>query len=300
VFYTFQQDKLARYNREQDLNIARDNREQYLNIARYNREQDLNIARDNREQDLRIAQEQAAQNVREREKLRKQAIYDSYIAEISKIILNSEFNKSDVKKLTYIRTQTLNALHQLDLNQKREVIVFLYENGLIRAKTSNPVDLRGADLTGVKFVRSASFLCELNDLYLARVLADNILFDGCQLKQSVFNGASLNGAKFLNSNTPDCSYEGADMVQVIFNGTNTWGVNFASADLRNASFFSTLTKTNCTNTDLSGSNLSKQSLSDPRNIYINTRFPNGSFSAIDTKQLVKDGGAEIIVSKQAQ
>lgn len=277
VVYTIQQDKLARISREQELNIARENRKQ----------------------DLSIAEETAARDVREREKLRKQTVYDFYIDELSETIFSRHFNRSNVNHLMKIRIQTLNAIHQLDLNQKREVILFLYENGLIRTSSSNTVNLRGVDLKGVQFVRSASFRCDLNDLYLAEVLADNILFDGCQLQRSVFNGASLNGAKFFNSITSNSRYEGADMVQAVFNLTNKYGSNFASADLRNASFSSNFQKNNFTNTDLFGSDQTEKGMSGGNNIIINTRFSNGSFSAIDTKQLVMDGGAEIMVGKQA-
>jgi uncharacterized protein YjbI with pentapeptide repeats len=288
VVYTLQQNKLNIINREQDLKIAREKAEQ-----------DLKIARENTEQNLKIARENGEKAASEREKMRKQTVYDSYIAEISQIVRNRDFNTIDVNQLTYIRIQTLNALQQLDHDQKRQVVVFLYELSLIRANSSKSVNLRGADLTGVKFVRSTSFMCELNDLHLAEVLADNIIFDGCQLERSVFNRASLNGAKFLNSFALYSSYQGAYMVRSAFNGTNNVGSNFASADLQNASLFDGTKNGNFTNTDLFGSDLPVDRLSDG-NIYINTRFPNGSFSAIDTKQLVVDGGAEINVSKQAR
>ena len=286
IVYTIQENKLAEISREQE-----------LKIARINREQELNISRETRKQDLSIAEENAARDVYEREKLRRQTVYDSYITEISKIIFDRAFNRSDVDQLMHIRIRTLNALHQLDLNQKREVIVFLYENGLLRANNANRVNLRGTDLTEVKFVRSSSFLCELQYLHLAEVLADNILFDGCQLDRSVFNGASLNGAKFLNSYVAHSSFEGTGMVQAVFNLSNEMYSNFASADLRNASFSDNIEASNFTNTDMFGGQLTMKALDNGRNIYINTRFPNGSFSAVNTKQLVMDGGAEIMVSK---
>ncbi len=249
----------------------------------------------------KLARENSERDASERAKIRKQTVYDSYIAEISRTIRSHDFNITDINQLMHIRIQTLNALRQLDHDQKREVIVFLYENDLIRANSPKPVNLRGADLIGVQFVRSASFLCDLNNLYLAEVLADNIVFDGCELERSVFNGASLNGAKFLNSHARYSSYEGAYMVRFAFNLTTTLGSNFASADLRNTSFSRVfLVQVNCTNTDLFGSDLTEDELKSNPNIYINTRFPNGSFSAIDTKQLVMDGGAEINVSKQAR
>ncbi len=89
------------------------------------------------------------------------------------------------------------------------------------------------------------------------------------------------------------------MVRSVFNETNKANSNFASADLRNASISTSTKDANFTNTDLFGSDLPVGILLDG-NIYINTRFPNGSFSAIDTKQLVVNGGAEINVSKQAR
>lgn len=276
VVYSIQQDKLTKINREQELSIARDNRAQ----------------------DLIIAEEEATRDVDERKKLRMQIVYDSYIAEISRFTLKYDFNRSDANQLMHIRMQTLNALYQLDLDQKREVIVFLYENGLIRADSSSRVNLRGADLTGVKFVRSGSFPCELSHLYLAEVSADNILFNGCRLTRSVFKGASLNGATFFKCFLSSSNYEGADMVQAVFNASNIFSSNFASADLRNASFDHHFQQMNFTNTDLFGSKV--LDLTGPRNVYVNTRLPDGSFSEIDTKELLSDGGAEIMVSKQAR
>ncbi|CAF4880025.1 unnamed protein product [Rotaria socialis] len=62
------------------------------------------IARANREQDQAQADE-----------LRKQTVYDSFIADISKLLLYCNFNRSNVNSLRDIRVKTLNALRQLDV-----------------------------------------------------------------------------------------------------------------------------------------------------------------------------------------
>ena len=110
---------------------------------------------------------------------------DDYIDIISERLLNPQFNRSNYEHLQTIRVKTLTALRHLDRDYKKEIIIFLYENNLIRSTLSEEkrLNLDGADLSnGVEFRRSITNRCILNYLYLPGVFASNIIFDGCELE----------------------------------------------------------------------------------------------------------------------
>jgi uncharacterized protein YjbI with pentapeptide repeats len=79
--------------------------------------------------------------------------------------------------------------------------------------------------------------------------------------------------------------------------------NLRGAILTETTFFDGIfQQVNLTNADLSDSNLTDKELSiffktTKANFFLNTRFPNGSFSYIDSRQLVRDNGAELEVCK---
>jgi hypothetical protein len=66
----------------------------------------------------------------------RRSIFDNYIDIISERLLNPQFNRSNYEHLQTIRVKTLTALRQLDRDYKREIILFLYENNLIRSNLS--------------------------------------------------------------------------------------------------------------------------------------------------------------------
>jgi uncharacterized protein YjbI with pentapeptide repeats len=255
------------------------------------------IARANREQD------QSQIDV-----LRKQTVYDSYIDTISKLFLRRNFNRSDVNTLENIRVRTLNALRQLDAERKREIIQFLYENKLIRynkSKIEELVRLDEGDLSGIEFIYSSTLICQFTYLYLPAVLAAKIVFDRCQLQDAQFDGASMVEAKFTKSILSYSKFIKTNLTAAVFDTNNMRSVNFTGAILSHARFHqSKLENVDLTNTDLLGSNLEPDQLTKvvgrKQNILINTRFPNGSFSAIDSSQLIVNGNAELTVSDRTR
>jgi uncharacterized protein YjbI with pentapeptide repeats len=245
-----------------------------------------------------LARAYREQDQQETDKLRKQTIYDSYINDISKNLLLG-FNTNEEKTKLHIRVKTLNALRHLDPSQKKEIILFLYENHLIRSDQPElAINLTEADLTNVHFVR----LCNLNYLYLPGVLADKIVFDRCKLKGAIFNGASMTEAKFIDSYAAGSEFFETNLTNAVFIQTNNLRINFSSAILIRSSFAGgpSPQKVNFANADLFESDLTEEQLSFRHflevNTFINTRFPNGSFSDIDSSQLIMDGGAELSVS----
>ncbi|CAF1638938.1 unnamed protein product, partial [Rotaria sordida] len=250
--------------------------------------------RKTREQDVLVAD---AQN--------KRLIFDNYIDVISDRLLSSQFRRNNSEHLLTIRAKTLTALRHLDAHYKSEIIFFLYENKLIREDVpeAERLDLDGADLTSVRFTRSSTRRCILPNLYLPGVVALDIVFDGCRLMDSVFNGGTFNRSQFISCSLGQTQFIDTSLDYATFLGSDLDGVNFKGTLLTNTKFLDTFVQ-NLTliNTDMLGSNMNDSDIILPYterpNYIINTRFPNGSFSNIDSKQLVIDGGAEIECSSE--
>lgn len=247
-----------------------------------------------REQDQRYSDSQS-----------KRAIFDNYIDIISERLLNPDFNRSNYEHLQTIRVKTLTALRHLDQDYKKEIILFLYENNLIRSTLpiEKRLDLDGADLSnGLVFRYTTKNRCILNYLYLVGVFASNIIFDGCELIGSIFDRSILSQSQFINCSLEKSFFVESNLHQTNFLYTDLDENNFTSAILTETRFYEGIFRQiDLKNADLFRSNLTDKELFDlfntkRQNILMNTRFPNGSFPIIDSKQLVKDGGAELQVN----
>ena len=188
-----------------------------------------------------------------------------------------------------------------------EIILFLYENNLIRSTLPEEkrLNLDGADLSnGIEFRRSLTNRCILNYLYLPNVFASNIIFDGCELEGSIFSGSILSQSHFINCSLENSSFVESSLHQTNFHNSDLDKSNFTGAALIETTFFDGIfQQVDLTNADLFRSNITNTDLlnyfnTSKANIFANTRFPNGSFSYIDSSQLVKDGGAEIEVCQR--
>jgi uncharacterized protein YjbI with pentapeptide repeats len=232
----------------------------------------------NREEDRRQAIEH-----------RQQTIYDAYINDISALLLKDSFNQSNQRQLKYIGIKTVDSLRHLNTDQKRDIILFLYNNEL--------VNLKGADLTNVQFFHSASMTCNLRDLYLPFILASKIVFDGCDIDNAVFDNSSMIEAKFIRSHMDSTRFYNANLTIATFQENNMYRPNFSHTNLMYSKFSeSKPVLADFTNANLRHSDLTGRDLWDTRHTLINTRYPNGSFSAVDSSQLIIDGGAEELVS----
>ena len=60
---------------------------------------------------------------------------------------------------TIVFTQQQNAASQAA--RKRDIILFLYESNLLRRDEERRIDLRGANLNGVRFEKSSAEACNL-------------------------------------------------------------------------------------------------------------------------------------------
>jgi hypothetical protein len=81
--------------------------------------QQNNFAKLNREQDQRQADEE-----------NNRIIFQNYLNDISTFLLRQDFNRSNSEHLLQIRVKTLAVLHHVDINRKRDIILFLYESRL--------------------------------------------------------------------------------------------------------------------------------------------------------------------------
>ncbi len=69
--------------------------------------------------------------------------------------MRQDYNRSNSEHLLQIRVKTLTVLHHVDINRKRDIILFLYESRLLRSDIYR-LDLTGADLSDMQFIGSSS------------------------------------------------------------------------------------------------------------------------------------------------
>ena len=159
------------------------------------------------------------------------------------------------------------------------------------------IHLSEAQLDSVRFRPPCSF----SRSNLANVFADNISFDGCQLLGAVFSGASVRGAKFSRTIMTESKFIRANLMWSEFAATPNRKINFSYANLREAKFKSGPNPqgVDFTNADLYRSDITETQLSFnfefEYNTLLNTRFPNGSFSTIDSRQLIEGDSFELSV-----
>jgi len=234
---------------------------------------------------------------------RRQSVFDNCIDVISDLLVSPHFNRTDIRHLRPIREKVLTTLRQIDVRQKRDIIFFLYTNELIQ--TDIPLeyrlDLRGADLNNVQFIKSSTIRCDFIDLSLRGVLASNIVFSGCNLQSADFGESMMDGSLFHDCLMGFTRFVNANLTQATFDKNGLFIANLAGASMVQSTFISYNTRLqtiNFTNTNLFKSNITNEDLFgiDPdigisTNIILNTRLPNGSFF-IDASQLLINGGAE--------
>jgi uncharacterized protein YjbI with pentapeptide repeats len=245
------------------------------------------------------------QNQHQSDEQNTRVTFESYIDDISTLLLKKSFNRSDDKYLLYIRVKTLATLRHVDATRKRDIILFLYESRLLRTDVpkTQRLDLAGADLSDTQFIGSLPSPLVLNYLYLSGVKATNIVFHWCQLRNAVFDYSSMPNIKLIKVSITNASFRqvyapDGTMQHVVFCRNHFFG----SVIVRMHYISNVYLKdpTNFTNTDLLNNFLTfddrptdlTQHLIDPFIIIKNARLPDGSFHYIDSSDLVIDGGAE--------
>ncbi|CAF3981239.1 unnamed protein product [Rotaria magnacalcarata] len=249
-------------------------------------------ARENRKQDQLQAEEK---NIR--------SSFENFIDDISALLLDRKFNRSNPEHLLHIRIKAMIVLGNVDANRKVAIIWFLYESHLLRADrpVNERLHLNGTDLSNLQFIGRPTSLHSLFYLYLPGVYASNITFQWCNLVGAVFNDAVMPNAKILHSLIYNTSFHQIYAPGLILGDLVLYGNNFHGAILHRAEFASGIDifgEVDLTNSDLLHSFRAQQLVSDAnifayRSVnYRNARLSDGSFGPIDESNLVINGGAE--------
>jgi uncharacterized protein YjbI with pentapeptide repeats len=245
------------------------------------------------------AQATREQDQRQADEVNRRTMFKDYIDDVKEILLDEEFEYNIVRSLLHIRVQTLTVLPNLDPRRKLSVILFLYENRLLQSNGQLRLDLRGADLNGMRFYKSSAQSCQLNYLDLPGVYAENIVFDGCLLFGAVFDDASMPGAHFHSCHLMGSTFHRSNLSQAKFNANHLYESSFASAQLTRSTIEGGIFQSvDLSNADLHQSSVSHQLLFPPiigglgPNIFLNTRCPDGEYSQLDTNDLIVDGQAQ--------
>ncbi|CAF1563035.1 unnamed protein product, partial [Didymodactylos carnosus] len=203
--------QIAEQNREKDIQIANikaalerqiahDNREKDIQIAHIKAALERQIAYDNREKDLQLADD-----------IEKSTIFNSYLQDISNLLLKNGLIIYDLGSLVMARAKTLMILRQIDSKRKRYLIQFLYESSII--------------------VSSA-----LADYQ--QILSSSYAPNECQLPPIVPNEMVNVGETMISSNQT-LDMHGADLSNLAFHSHSKQmlsGIKLAGADFLNASF----------------------------------------------------------------
>ncbi|CAF1077067.1 unnamed protein product [Rotaria sordida] len=225
----------------------------------------------------------------------QQLSFDTYIQDISNILLQiTDKNYIDKKFLLHIETKTLMILRNLDINRKKDIILFLYERNLIQ---NNQLNLYGANLNNVELICPHDF----HYFYLPGVLWSNAIFINCHLTFANLNHAYLINARFINSTLRNASLIETKLDKSYFIQTIIMNVNFHGASLIQADFLQAdiVQGNNFTNADLYHAKLTNDQLEGKKisiikHDFYHARFPNGSFGLLNSEEnLISNGNAEM-------
>ncbi|HEX6478619.1 MAG TPA: pentapeptide repeat-containing protein [Ktedonobacteraceae bacterium] len=142
-----------------------------------------------------------------------EASLQAYIDKMSELLLHEKLRDSnDIDEVRNIaRVRTLRVLHQLDGMRKRNVLLFLYESGLID-KNKRIIVLSGANLA---------------EADLAEANLSGATLSGANLNVANLHYADLNGANLRAAFLVEANLNGA-----LLRGANLFNANLLGADLR--------------------------------------------------------------------
>jgi hypothetical protein len=135
--------------------------------------------------------------------------------------------------------------------------------------------------------------CRLPYLYLPEINGNKISFNGCLLKEAVFDGASLVGAEFDSCNMRDSNFLKTNLTKAKFRGNFLCNTDFSGSYLVQSLIQDGIFRNvRLLNVDLYQSDISNQFLSPsirslkPSSIFLNSRYPDGSFTPINRTHLI--------------
>ena len=246
-----------------------------------------------------VAQKHRDQDQRQSDERSMRTTFENSIQEISSLLLNRKFNRTDPEHLLHIRVKTLTTLRYVDAVRSRDIIQFLYESRLLRTNLPKEVrlTLNGADLSNVEFVGLGSRVLDLRYLNLAGVDAPNIVFTRCDLQEAKFSSLRMNNATFRSIYATDMT-----MTDIPFYGNDFRNSILHRIRLNRIDVFGTI---DLTNADWYGDSTHLDSrtltilLLHPSIIRTNARLPDGNYPSINERNLIEDGQVEQTVRKKS-
>lgn len=213
--------------------------------------------------------EMRAQQEHQQKEMRAQLAVQSYLAQLSDILLQDNLEKNE-KLRTIIRASTLALLDSPDLqiNHKRlekdrkgQIIEYLLETKLIirsaKSKGDKPIiSLEGANLGGTNLSRTELSRVELKGANLSEARLKRTNLKGVDLSEAFLRKinlkeANLSKAKLKRANLSDAYLRGVDLKGADLVGANLGKVDLKRADLKRAN----LREANLEGADLLGANL---------------------------------------------
>lgn len=158
----------------------------------------------------------------------RQAVLTTYFDQMADLLLKHDLgnSKSSSKKggevRSIARARTLSALRNLDGRRKGQVLLFLYESGLIDKKPA--IDLKLADLQGAELVGASLEGAHLSNANLRRAHLSYAKLEGANLVKANLAGAHLSHAKLQGAELYGASLRGADMGWAKLQRANLMGV----------------------------------------------------------------------------
>ena len=198
------------------------------------------------------------------------SILQQHLNELKRQLLNNKLSSSqpgsDVRKNA--SELTLETLHRLDNQRKKELVLFLWETRMIIGPEPM-IDLSGADLCKVNLSWTNLYQANLSRVNLSR--ADLSL---ANLQEANLSGANLRGAS-LRAHLVGADLVGADLRECNLSGARLAEANLAGANLRLANLSEAdLVGANLVGADMRLANLHAADLSEAYLPWANMRLVN--------------------------
>ena len=242
--------------------------------------------------DFQIAQEQRKTELEISTDNQREVLLQAYLNKMSDLLLRNHLREShpddQVRKIAEARTLTV--LPRLDGKRKGNILLFLYESGLIRRATRiiklygadlaeadlggtdlSEADLSGADLSGAKLSGAKLIHADLSHAKLSKADLSIAMLSGAYLIHADLSHAKLNGAdlsiamlseaKLIEANLSHAKLTEADLHRAYLSGADLHGAYLVHADLSFAILNGAiLSEANLSYADLSYASLSEADL----------------------------------------
>jgi len=226
VVITFHQQKVAREQRIEDMQLVRQQRLEDKNELQLQHQLEWDIAIKNQEVQSKAASDRY-----------RDEVLVAYIKEIGDFLKeNNGSLTSDSLLHTLARVKTLNAIGQLDGSRQIRILRFLYETAqLTNTNKFGALDISTAELIDIDF-RTFTPSKEITQLSLAGVYLRNFTFEKISLYHVDFSSAWLENVNFSSARVNNVNFSPAKLINVKFSSAELADVKFSSTHLDHVNF----------------------------------------------------------------